>query len=587
MIATLFGLILIATPFLLVFCFKNRFLGFASVLGSVITTHLIIAFVTQFFHIFLYPVILIIHSIIALGVLAVIKYKFPRTSFKFKINWLVLLGFLIIFFELWSVHFLYTGNINTIANSQKVFARSYPYPYFSDEWIGVSFSNYSISNNALPITNPLALDFQDNRFPNIFVCFFSLIAEIFLVLSINPLFGYTIFSLISGLLICLLTFIFLRTRGVDPFWSLFATLCVPFIVNGANLPGLWYFIPFTAGFIVFMLSLIMFGFYKNIFSLWFSVLAVILYPPLVVFVLPSLLIYLTTEKSLKNKTKWLLTSLALIGLSAVLIIYTQPLSIQTLWTIAKSSAWRLSLDNGIPAFYFWNIIPWPLLPFSIIGLASIFNKKNLTFLVSVIIGLILWVVYMFSSYYFFIDYARVVVLSSFLLVTLSGLGIDSLFKKYSNKINKQFVLLFKIFTMIIFLLWSLTYTNNLKWQDLTLMVNGGDGYSVTPAPPANQYLTDEDLNLFKGISKERFLSIPWKGLVIGVATGNYPLHTKQSIVSNNFLNYNAFMNKTCEAKTITANKIKLSYVYSTEFKCDNFKEIGSSSEGLYLYKFTQ
>ena len=99
------------------------------------------------------------------------------------------------------------------------------------------------------------------------------------------------------------------------------------------------------------------------------------------------------------------------------------------------------------------------------------------------------------------------------------------------------------------------------------------------------YLHPDDLLLFKDIKQARFLSIPWKGLVVGVATGNYPLSSKESIVSNNFLNYNEFMAKNCAGKTKLAQKMKVDFVYSHPFLCNNFLERGRSQEGFVLYEF--
>jgi hypothetical protein len=592
MFATIFGLILFVIPFILVFCFKNRFLGFSYILGSVLTINLLIAFVTQFFHLFFYPVIIIIHSTIALVVLLVIKYKFKQINFKFKINWWVIIGFLIIFFELWSVHFLYTGKVNIITGQKQVFASSYPYPYFSDEWVGVSLAKYSIDYNALPITNPMVRGLKSSSFPNIFVCFFSLLSEIFLLLNLVPLFGYAFLSIATGLIICLLIFILLKSKEVDSFLALVVTLFVPYVVNGANLPGLWYLIPFTGGLILFLISLIGFSFSSKTLALLAGLVSLLLYPPLIIFILPVFMTHLLFDNKLNNikKIKIFLAGLSLIGLAVALIIYSQGPSSNALINIAINSIWRLNLDGGIPTFYIWLVMPVVILPFAFVGLLKIFKKKDFIFLTPVIIGLSLWFFYSFSENFLFIDYARLVIITSFLIIVLSGIGLaetlELIIKKYSITLHPKFILILKIFVIISFFLASFVYTYRSNWQDLRLKISNLKDVYIIPSSPVNNYLINEDLNLFKSVNNARFLSVPWKGLVLGVATNNYPLNSKQSIVSNNFLNYNDFMSTTCEEKSIISKKMGLLYVYSENFDCKKFVEIGSSSEGLHLYKFT-
>jgi hypothetical protein len=589
MLATIFGLILLTIPFLLIFCFKNKLMGFFYILGSVIIINLLVALLTQTLHIFLYSVIIAIHSLIAAAVLIVLYRKTNKNSFKLKINWLVIIGFLIIFFELWSVHFLYTGTVKTINDEQYVSQSSYAYPSFSDEWVGVAFSNYSINHNALPIANPFSTDRKNNDFPNIFVGFFSLISEIFLIISIPPVFAYPFLSIASGLIICLLIFLLLRVNEVSPNIALITTLFIPLAVNGSNLPGLWYLLPLTFGLIFFLLSLIGFGLHKHLFSILLSTLACLLYPPLFVFAVPTIIAYLISEPGLNNsyKLKILLFSFVAILLSAVLIISTQIISINYLLNMLTSSVWRLNLDGGIPTFYIWKIIPVIVLPFSIIGLIALFNKKNLVIITPAVLSFCLWIIYHFSQYYFFIDYARVVVFSSFLIIALAGFGLDWLIKKYPAIFTEINVLIGTALIVFIFFVLSFSYTDHSVWRTLTLKISqmGFDDYYVTPAAPANHYLTNDDLRLFKTISKKRFLSLPWKGLVIGATTSNYPLESKNSIVTNKFLSYNEFMASSCDEKIAVAKKAKLSYVYSTEFSCDKFADVGQSAENLHLYKF--
>ena len=589
MILTLLGILLILIPFLLIFRFNNRFLGFTYILGVLLVIHIFIGFLTQFFHVFLYPVVIIIHSIIALVTLYVLRYKSPLISFKLKFNWFAIFSFLIILFQLWSVHFFYTGSISTINGNQTVSNGSYPYPYFSDEWIGISFSNYSISNNALPVVNPLS---GNSKFPNIFIFFFSLISELFLVLSISPLLGYVYFSIFTGFIICLLVFILLRIKNINIFPSLLASLFIPYIVNGLNLPGIWYLLPYTGGLIFFLLSLIGLLSNKSFFAYLMSFISLLLYPPIIVFVIPTILINIIFNKNFNftKKIKIILISFIAIILIATFIIFSQSNSINSLFNILINSIWRLNLDGGIPNLYIWNIMPLIVIPFSFFGLIKILNKKNLIILTPVIIGLTLWFIYTYSQSFFIIDYARVVIITSILLILLAGIGFGEISKKilekYQNFFKKRILIYFKIFLIIIFFISSFYYTDSSRWKNLKLkVIKNEKTYYFLPSAPASEFLKQEDLNLFNSISKQKFISPAWKGLTIGVATLNYPMDSKASIITNSYINYNEFVKKTCEDKIIDLEKRHIKYVYSSEFNCDNFIYIGQNSEGLYLYKY--
>ena len=118
----------------------------------------------------------------------------------------------------------------------------------------------------------------------------------------------------------------------------------------------------------------------------------------------------------------------------------------------------------------------------------------------------------------------------------------------------------------------------------TMKLNLGDE-RLRPAAPVGRYLTDDDLHLFGSIHDTRFISDAWKGLVIGAATGNFPLDSKSSTITNSILKFDTFINATCQQKNAYADQYGISYVYADSIECSKFLPLGTSSENYTLYKY--
>ena len=128
------------------------------------------------------------------------------------------------------------------------------------------------------------------------------------------------------------------------------------------------------------------------------------------------------------------------------------------------------------------------------------------------------------------------------------------------------------------------YTQTEIWKNLVL-VSQANGDVYFPKSPANNYLTPDDLSIFKDIKNKKFLSIPWTGTVIGVATDNYPGISKEGNISmGNEADAYLFLNSDCVGKTEIAKKYAVDYIYIYSFDCPGFKKIDESSEGFVLYK---
>ncbi len=185
------------------------------------------------------------------------------------------------------------------------------------------------------------------------------------------------------------------------------------------------------------------------------------------------------------------------------------------------------------------------------------------------------------------EYERVVFFTSIIIVLISGFGLEELERFISLRFKNIRFPIFKYLeasALILFLAMIPFYTRANNWQKL-IWLNSENGIKSYPKAPANNYLTDDDLRIFKNIKNKKFLSVPWKGTVIGITTDNYPLVTKEGTISiNPKEGVEAFLNSSCEEKKKLAKKYNLDYIYLYGFDCPGFKMIDKSGEGFVLYE---
>lgn len=597
MIKTIIGLILLLIPFLLIDKFKtgNKKLGFFYILSFLIGFHLFVAIITQTFGIFNYWVILLVNIVVGGFVLYCVCFrggglngfgKIVNNLKKIKIDWMLVFVILVLGVMLYSVHYNYTGKVSTAVEGIEVENMRYNYPYYSDEWSAVSLIQYSIDSGKLPLINPL---WPEYSFPNFELPFHSFLSEIMLLLGLNPLTQYTILSFFSGLLICLLVYFVLRVNRVKRFPSAIACLSIPFIINGANLPGIWDLIPIVLGVISLLLLVLFMSINNKKMILFTAFLSLIFYPPLAVLIGPSLLCYFMFAKiKVKRKIQYLGLFLG-IGLFVTVVLslfvfFTKGSFGEFASYVFSKIFYPTFTTSVIPDYAIWKVIPILSLFFAGIGVFKIWRKR-VWLIFPVVIGLIYWVIYSNVLWRFIIEYQRVVFSTSILIVLLSGFGIHYFieFLKTKEVINEFKIINWLIFLVLaFFFIFAFFYTQNEDWMDLKAY-SVVDNQAFTPASPVNNYLHEDDLRLFEGVSEKKFLSIPWKGLVVGVATNNYPLETKPSTITNDIFSSSEFIKMDCDDKSRIIQKKKIDYVYLNEINCKGFELVGVSMEGFYLY----
>ncbi len=597
MISLFFGIILLALPFLAVILFKDKNLpagrhgiGFVFVLFFSILFHVVLALVTQMLGIFYYGVVLGAVILADLILLFFIFKKIKASGFMFyvscfkKLDWALVFVIIVGFLTLYQVHYNYTGKINIATDRQVTYHEvenmQYVYPYFSDEWYSVALIENSINNHSLLITNP----FDNSFFLNLELFFHSFLAEIILILNLNPLTQYTLLSIFFNLLILVLVYLLLRISNLSKSVCAISALSLLYITCGANMPGMWNLIPFNMGIIMVLIMFIFIslGNFKMVFAS--SILGSLFYPPLFIFYLLGfthsfLNMYKLPIQKILKFSGYLIISIILSVIIYLLLLNYAP--IKLLDYIISRIFFVSYFAPFSPGFAIYNVILWPLILFAILGIYFVFKNKKWLFYQAVL-GVVFWIIYLFTNYRFMIEFERIVVITSIIITIIAGFGIQS-FKRYI--VNIKYFYLFEIIILFLFAFYIPSYTARDAWTSLSL-VEPKSKLKIFPKAPANNYLTNEDLRIFKNIKNAKFLSTPWKGTVIGTATNNYPVVIKEGTISMGKENIiNDFVNADCIGKINIAENLKIDYVYLYDFNCPEFKEVDKSKEGFYLYKF--
>ena len=420
-------------------------------------------------------------------------------------------------------------------------------------------------------------------FSNLLTPFFSLIAELLLLLNLNPLSGYAVLMVIFSTLICILAYVFLRTANIGSLASSLSVLSLPLIANSGNLPGLWSLLPLSGGLIFFLVALASLNLNKYNLFIMSAFLSLALYPPMIVFIFLSAGAYfigMAKEKRPRLLTRVLALLLAIILVAGLIILFLDKSGPEIL-SLIKGSINYNKLDPGKVSYQIWRVLPWVTILLAVAGLKEAYQKSSYSLILSSLGGLLLWLLFGYFDKVIIISPERVIIISAILTTILSGFGWEKILNtNFLMSKNRHFFL--KVLALLFFGGLSFFYTSLNNWQYFTLKLESGE--KITPSPPANDYLKNDDLRIFSNIKQARFLASPWKGLTIGVTTNNFPLHSKPSFITNYYLSYWEFISSSCEKKTMLAKKHRIAYVYAPEFSCPGFIKKDVSSENLYLYQ---
>lgn len=571
------------------------------VLSFTILAQFLIGFITQILGQFNYPTIISINFLMLAIPFYLLYFRkkdgFEHSRFShikesiknIKIDWILLFVVVVVSIMLYSVHFNYSGSLTTSVSTSNITDQKIKTPYYSDEWVAVSMAKYSIETGKLPFKNPLSS--QEYSFQNLEFGFHTLLSELFILTGLDPLTKFSIFSTLASILICILVYFILRYNDLKKTYSAIGAMSIPLIVNGNNLPGIWYLLPLIIGIICLLLSFIFIALKDKKMTLLLGLSTIFFYPPLFLFFTPAYLIFILSENiDKKEKIKYLLTYFTICAATFILlalsVFYAANFNIsETISFIIQKIVYRSFTLGGIPDYSPWKVLPLAVLLIGLFGLYK-YKKEKLIFSIPLAIGTLFWIIYSFSQTRFIIEYQRDVVVSSILIILFAAFGLRDILA-YFDKISPEKAKMIKTYIIItvflFFIILSFFYTQRTSWQKLTL--NTDDGKSIMPTAPATAYLTQEDIKLFSNISKQAFISTPWKGLVIGAATGNYPIESKPSTISNQYYKYSDFVKLSCEDKIKIAKQKKFNYLYNQgPTNCKSFQLLGQSKEGFYLYK---
>lgn len=588
MLGTFLGIILLAIPFFLLTLFDDKKKGFVYILFLLLVFHTLAAVITQTFGIFYYWPIFLISLFMDLAIILFWFYKRKKDGRIFgslKFDWVLVAVIAIAFLALYQVHYNYTGKINLATDKtvsyHEVKNMRYVYPYFSDEWYAVLLIENSINSHSLPFKA-----FGNDFFLNLEMFFHSLLAELILLLGINPLTQYALLSVFFNTLIIVLAYVFLRLSKIPNLASAIASLSLLYIASGANLPGFWQLIPVHLGLIFLLIGLCYMAMDKALFAVFASLPIIFFYGPLFFFYGAGLAAYLITKFFKQKKETFKAAGYFLIFLFLIIpisYVVLMVLPFGRFFEYINSKLFYTAFTGyNMPQLNFYYIIPiWAVL-LCFLGLPFVIKNKKWIFF-PFVLGVFYWIFCSSSIYRILIEYERTVFFTSIATVLISGFGLHEL-EKYFNKCRPAVLKYLEAGAVVLFLIMILFYTQLNNWEKLVLK-DPRTQIKSYPKAPANNYLTEDDLRLFGNLKGKRFLSLPWKGTVLGVATKNHPVLIKDGTISMGEPNLaDQFINSDCGTKSEIAKRLKLDYVYISQFECKGFEELAQSREELVLYK---
>ncbi len=507
------------------------------------------------------------------------RIRFSRTTLTASL--FVVIAFTIVWAEFYVVHYHYSGPVATQYGTQIVASNGYPYPFYSDEWITAGMAQFSINQHVLPAVNPL----NGKPFPDLVLPFHALTADFFLLFGLSPVNDFATMAIIGGLITAALLYVLCRSLSLGRVGSLVAVLCLPFITNSGNLPGPWFFLAYSVGTWGLLIALAAAARNDKILTLLASFLALALYPQLVVFIVPLLIAVALRSGINKDFLKIVCVSGVVILLAAgsiITLLLVKGLGHGLITTITADILYRGS-DGGSVALYPWDILPMFVLTLATIGFYPLFQRRRWAFVAVLTVGIAYWIYYSLTPWIFIIEYFRLVSVMAILLTVVAGAGADFLINTFRHWFREEFWAALLVITCSF---TAFFYPNQQNWQELVLTIgSGGTTHALTPSAPISRFLTADDLALFHNITGARFIAPPWKGLVIGITTGNIPLQSKAAYITVNTLSYNNFMQANCSQKETIASQYGIAYAYASGFSCGAFTALGTSTENLILYRF--
>jgi hypothetical protein len=618
MMTLIAGLILLAIPFVLIDLFEDKKRGFIYILFFSIVFQAAVAAATQFFVLFSYEIVMEIITAADIILLAVYfrvcrsrgkkLFSLPQSGKKlfsciFGIDWVLLVIIAAAFLNLYQVHYDYTGKISTGSNISTAYREvknfRYAYPYFSDEWDSIAVIQYSTRTASLPIRNPF--DPDQGCFVNFEMFFHSFFAQVFLILGLAPLTNYNLLALAVNILILVLVYIFLRLSRVSPLAAGIPSLGITYIVSGSNLPGVWNLLPIHLGVIFSLLGLSFMEIKKPGMVFLASLAVLCFYPPLFVFFSLGMLVFFFPaivkinfwqelksfcgHRALNQKIIAAAISLLFVGFIVLMLPYREAFGKHMLPKLFFNSFDAPYLAH----YYIYDVVPMIFIFLAVGG--SYFAWRNKKWLLAQgVLGLFVWFVYLLTNSRAVIDLERTAFYTSIIVMMISGLALGKLENYLNSTIKTSRGPVFRaigIGALVFMVMLTPWYSQRENWKKLILVDPNSAAYLI-PLPPANLYLTDDDLKIFKNINDKRFLSDTWKGTVIGTATDNFPVVTKNGMIATDTEKFvDDFIAESCSDKKNLWQQKGASYVYLPEFNCPGFEKIDQSSEGLVLYKLSK